>query len=39
MHDAGVAGADCVLNSLAGELIAAGIRVVRRGGCFVEIGK
>lgn len=32
-------GVDCVLNSLAGELIAAGMRVVRRGGCFVEIGK
>jgi acyl transferase domain-containing protein len=33
------AGVDCVLNSLAGDLIGAGMRVVKRGGCFVEIGK
>ena len=39
MRVTGGAGVDCVLNSLAGELIAAGMRVVRRGGCFVEIGK
>ena len=39
MRVTGGVGVDCVLNSLAGELIAAGMRVVRRGGCFVEIGK
>ncbi|MGC3998933.1 MAG: SDR family NAD(P)-dependent oxidoreductase [Anaeromyxobacter sp.] len=33
------AGVDCVLNSLAGKLIGAGLRVVRPGGCFVELGK
>jgi acyl transferase domain-containing protein/acyl carrier protein len=35
----GGAGVDCVLNSLSGDLIAAGMRVVRPGGVFVEIGK
>ncbi|MDX2205397.1 MAG: SDR family NAD(P)-dependent oxidoreductase [Hyphomicrobiaceae bacterium] len=35
----GGTGVDCVLNALAGDLIAAGMRVVRPGGCFVEIGK
>jgi NADPH:quinone reductase-like Zn-dependent oxidoreductase len=35
----GGAGVDCVLNSLSGDLIEAGVRVVRRGGVFVEIGK
>jgi acyl transferase domain-containing protein len=39
MRVTGGVGVDCVLNSLAGELIAAGMRVVRRGGCFIEIGK
>jgi NADPH:quinone reductase-like Zn-dependent oxidoreductase/NADP-dependent 3-hydroxy acid dehydrogenase YdfG/acyl carrier protein len=35
----GGAGVDVLLNSLSGEFIAAGMRVVRPGGCFVEIGK
>jgi NADPH:quinone reductase-like Zn-dependent oxidoreductase len=35
----GGAGVDIVLNSLAGDLIAAGMRCLPRGGCFVEIGK
>jgi NADPH:quinone reductase-like Zn-dependent oxidoreductase/acyl carrier protein len=39
MRVTGGTGVDCVLNSLAGELIAAGMRVVRDGGCFVELGK
>ena len=33
------AGVDFVLNSLSGDLIAAGMRVVADGGAFVEIGK
>jgi NADPH:quinone reductase-like Zn-dependent oxidoreductase len=32
-------GVDCVLNALSGELIAAGMRVLRPGGHFLEIGK
>lgn len=32
-------GVDLVINSLAGEFIEAGLRLVRPGGCFVEIGK
>lgn len=32
-------GVDVVVNSLAGDLVAAGMRVVVDGGCFVEIGK
>ena len=32
-------GVDVVLNSLSGELVGAGMRVLRPGGCFVEIGK
>lgn len=32
-------GVDVVLNSLAGDFIAAGMRVVTDGGCFVELGK
>ncbi|HEY1279363.1 MAG TPA: SDR family NAD(P)-dependent oxidoreductase [Acidimicrobiales bacterium] len=35
-HDEGV---DVVLNSLAGEFVAASLRVVRTGGRFLEIGK
>ncbi len=33
------AGVDVVLNALSGELIDAGLRALRPGGCFVEIGK
>lgn len=33
------AGVDIVLNSLSGEFIDAGLRVLSDGGCFVEIGK
>ena len=32
-------GVDIVVNSLAGEFIAAGMRVLADGGCFVELGK
>ena len=32
-------GVDVVVNSLAGEFIAAGMRVLTNGGCFVELGK
>ncbi|MFO1456194.1 MAG: type I polyketide synthase [Steroidobacteraceae bacterium] len=32
-------GVDVVLNALSGGLIEAGLRCVRPGGCFVEIGK
>lgn len=32
-------GVDVVVNSLAGEFIGAGMRVVTNGGCFVELGK
>lgn len=32
-------GVDVVLNSLTGELLSAGLRSVRPGGCFVELGK
>lgn len=32
-------GVDIVVNSLAGDFIAAGMRVVAPGGCFVELGK
>ncbi len=32
-------GVDVVLNSLSNELIAAGMRVLGPGGCFIEIGK
>lgn len=32
-------GVDLVVNSLAGEFIDAGMRVVAAGGCFVELGK
>jgi acyl transferase domain-containing protein len=32
-------GVDVVLNSLAGEFIPASLRALRRGGCFLEIGK
>lgn len=35
----GGAGVDAVLNSLAGDFIAASLAVVRRGGHFLEIGK
>ncbi len=35
----GGAGVDLVLNSLAGDFIAAGMRCVAQGGSFVEIGK
>ena len=35
----GGAGVDVVLNSLAGEFIPAGIRVLAPGGCFLELGK
>jgi acyl transferase domain-containing protein/acyl carrier protein len=33
------AGVDFVLNALSGDLITAGMRVLRPGGAFVEIGK
>jgi NADPH:quinone reductase-like Zn-dependent oxidoreductase/acyl carrier protein len=33
------AGVDLVLNSLIGEMIPAGLRVLRSGGLFVELGK
>jgi len=32
-------GVDIVLNALSGELIEAGFRALRPGGCFIEIGK
>ncbi|HSI40015.1 MAG TPA: SDR family NAD(P)-dependent oxidoreductase [Xanthobacteraceae bacterium] len=32
-------GVDLVINSLADDFIAAGMRAVKKGGCFVEIGK
>ena len=32
-------GVDVVINSLAGDFIDAGMRVVASGGCFVELGK
>ncbi|MBC7841909.1 MAG: type I polyketide synthase [Gemmatimonadaceae bacterium] len=32
-------GVDVVINSLAGDFIDAGMRVVAPGGCFVELGK
>jgi acyl transferase domain-containing protein/NADP-dependent 3-hydroxy acid dehydrogenase YdfG len=32
-------GVDVVLNSLAGEFIPRGLAVVRRGGCFLELGR
>ena len=32
-------GVDCVINSLAGEFIEAGLRITKPGGAFVEIGK
>ncbi len=32
-------GVDIVLNSLSGEFIAASVRVLARGGCFLELGK
>ena len=32
-------GVDVVLNSLAGDLIAAGLRALAPGGCFLELGK
>ena len=35
----GGAGVDIVLNSLAGEFIAASFRSLARGGCFLELGK
>lgn len=35
----GGAGVDVVLNSLADEFIRAGMEVVSRGGCFLEVGK
>jgi acyl transferase domain-containing protein/NADPH:quinone reductase-like Zn-dependent oxidoreductase/acyl carrier protein len=35
----GGSGVDVVLNALAGDFIAAGMRVLRPDGCFVEIGK
>ncbi len=35
----GGAGVDVVLNSLAGEFIPAGLRTLKPGGCFLEIGK
>jgi acyl transferase domain-containing protein/NADPH:quinone reductase-like Zn-dependent oxidoreductase/acyl carrier protein len=39
LADTSGAGVDVVLNSLAGGTIDAGLAVVRRGGCFVELGK
>jgi len=35
----GGTGVDIVLNSLAGEFIDRSVSVLRRGGCFLEIGK
>ena len=35
----GGAGVDVVLNSLAGEFIAASFSVLAQGGCFLELGK
>ena len=35
----GGAGVDIVLNSLAGDFIDRSVSVLRRGGCFLEIGK
>ncbi|MGW5354304.1 SDR family NAD(P)-dependent oxidoreductase [Streptomyces sp. NPDC004031] len=35
----GGAGVDTVLNSLTGDLVGAGLRVLPRGGHFVELGK
>ncbi|MGW0884894.1 SDR family NAD(P)-dependent oxidoreductase [Streptomyces sp. NPDC002671] len=33
------AGVDVVVNSLAGELIDASLRLLPKGGCFIELGK
>jgi fatty acid synthase len=38
-RETGGMGVDAVLNSLAGELLEAGLRLVRRHGHFLEIGK
>jgi NADPH:quinone reductase-like Zn-dependent oxidoreductase/acyl carrier protein len=35
----GGTGVDIVLNSLAGEFIERSVSVLRRGGCFLEVGK
>jgi NADPH:quinone reductase-like Zn-dependent oxidoreductase/acyl carrier protein len=39
MRVTGGAGVDIVLNSLAGDFIPASMRVLKKGGMFVEIGK
>jgi acyl transferase domain-containing protein/acyl carrier protein len=39
MRVTGGAGVDVVLNSLAGDFIPASMRVLKKGGLFVEIGK
>src|SRR5262249_36924716 len=39
MRETNGEGVDVVLNSLAGEAIAAGLEVLREGGRFLEIGK
>ena len=39
MRITGGAGVDVVLNSLAGDFIPAGMRVLKKGGVFAEIGK
>ena len=39
MQQTNYQGVDCVINSLSGELMEAGLRVVKKFGHFVEIGK